>query len=76
MRQLPAQEEHVETGAIQFGDDTPGFYFRGIDIALLEVILERYLAIQEIRFARPTEQGLYQQIDNVRQLIHDQMKGS
>ncbi len=28
-RQLPAQEERVETGAVQFGDDWPGIFIRG-----------------------------------------------
>jgi len=30
-RNFPEQEERVETGAVQFGDDWPGLFIRGDD---------------------------------------------
>lgn len=35
IRRLEEQEERVETGPIQFGDDWPGFFLRGDDCAKL-----------------------------------------
>jgi isoprenylcysteine carboxyl methyltransferase (ICMT) family protein YpbQ len=31
VRQLPEQQERVETGAVQFGNDWPGLFIRGDD---------------------------------------------
>ena len=46
MRCLPKQEERVETGAVQFGDDWSGIFIRGDECAhyskVLEILLESY----------------------------------
>lgn len=42
IRKLPAPEDgkRVETGPVQFGDDWPGYFFRGDDAARLRHTLE------------------------------------
>jgi hypothetical protein len=40
IRFLPQQEERVETGAVQFGDDWPGLFIRGDDCMVLRIALE------------------------------------
>ena len=40
MRQLPAAEPRVETGAVQFGDDWPGLFIRGDNCIPLRFALE------------------------------------
>lgn len=40
IRKFPAQEERVETGPIQFGDDWPGTFFRGDHSAHFAMLIE------------------------------------
>ncbi len=43
IRQLPATEPRVETGAVQFGDDWPGTFIRGDNAMNYAVHLEAVL---------------------------------
>lgn len=40
---LDEQEKRVETGAVQFGDDWPGVFFRGDNAALYALTLKQVL---------------------------------
>lgn len=48
IRKLPAQEERVESGPIQFGDDWPGTFFRGDHSAHFAMLLEEALRTSQI----------------------------
>lgn len=43
IRQLPAQSERVECGAIQFGDDWPGVFIRGDNAGYYAMMLRGLL---------------------------------
>lgn len=40
VRQLPAVEKRVETGAVRFGDDWPGLFIRGDDAMYLAMCID------------------------------------
>lgn len=42
IKKFPEQEERVETGPVQFGDDWPGYFIRGDNVAALLVYFENY----------------------------------
>jgi len=73
MRQLPPQEERVETGAVRFGDDWPGYFMRGDNAMFFAIALDRYLKIQAERYARPEEQILHTILKNVATNILEQV---
>lgn len=43
VRILPAVEDRVETGPVQFGEDWPGVFIRGDDAAYLVMVLNQFL---------------------------------
>lgn len=43
IRKLPAVDERVETGAVQFGDDWPGTFIRGDNAAFYALNLDRLI---------------------------------
>jgi hypothetical protein len=47
VRRLPAQEERVETGAVQFGSDWPGVFIRGDDMFGFTVCLNDFVGYFE-----------------------------
>jgi len=71
-RQLPEPNDgprHVETGALQIGNDPTGFYLDFIDAEAFANCLKSYLDCQLIRYAPPKEQALYQVISSMEKLI-------
>ena len=42
-RQLPEQDERVETGPVRFGDDWPGVFIRGDNAGYYAMALKQYL---------------------------------
>lgn len=55
IRQLPAQDQRVESGPVQFGDDWPGVFIRGDDAGVwamqLKLIIEHYLPDDPLNIA-------------------------
>jgi len=43
IRQLPAQDDRVETGPVQFGDDWPGVFIRGDAAGYFAMTLRAFL---------------------------------
>lgn len=58
IRKLPAVEQRVETGPIQFGDDWPGTFIRGDNAAHYAWALEAYLDGQGDVFTKMVVQNL------------------
>lgn len=50
IRQLPEQEERVETGPIQFGNDWPGVFVRGDSAGWYAFQLKRLIESQDYEF--------------------------
>ena len=48
IRKLPAQEERVESGPIQFGDDWTGTFFRGDHAVHFAMLIEEALITSQI----------------------------
>lgn len=46
IRMLPAQEERVESGPVQFGDDWPGVFIRGDNAAYYAMMLNTLLSMK------------------------------
>lgn len=47
VRKLPAVEDRVETGAIQFGDDWPGLFIRGDNAMVLSLAIGQIVELIE-----------------------------
>ena len=43
IRELPPQDERIETGAIRFGDDWPGLFIRGDNAVYLSFAIKKLL---------------------------------
>jgi hypothetical protein len=62
IRLLPEQEERVETGAVQFGDDWPGVFIRGDDAFFFAHHLRLMLDTPDLDipwYSRTTLNGLH-----------------
>lgn len=59
-RKLTEQEERVETGVIQFGDDWPGVFIRGDNAFYLAVHLLGLIKHSEDEISRSAMVGLYE----------------
>lgn len=62
MRRLPQQEQRVETGPVQFGDDWPGIFIRGDNAGyyamILKTLIEGGYSAQEDAIAQIQLRGL------------------
>lgn len=72
VRQFPAQEDRVETGAIQFGEDWPGFFLRGKHALFLagnlKMLIEKFpVAPDDLR----TIESLMQLEEIAQQISHE-----
>lgn len=47
IRHLPGQDNRVETGTVQFGDDWPGVFIRGDNAGAMAMTLKSYLDSQK-----------------------------
>lgn len=43
IQQLPQQDDRVETGPVQFGDDWPGVFIRGDNAAYYAMVLRTFI---------------------------------
>jgi hypothetical protein len=62
IRKLPAIDERVETGPIQFGEDWPGTFIRGDNAAYYVMCLEAVLSGTDDVFARVAVAGLLEDL--------------
>lgn len=58
IRLLPQQEERVETGPVQFGDDWPGLFVRGDNCIAIAMALRIFLDDPTNQFARMQVESL------------------
>ena len=69
MRKLPTQEERVETGPVQFGEDWPGLFIRGdnavfLRMALYKLIKDAETETSKDQAAKRTIESLIEQLDS------------
>jgi hypothetical protein len=63
IRKFPSQNERVETGPIQFGEDWPGFFLRGDNAFALRLAIANILVNPHDVFARMQLQAYMQELD-------------
>lgn len=67
IRKLPSQDERVETGPLQFGDDWSGFFIRGDDAFALRLAIANVIVNPNDWVAKAQLRGWVQSLDGCNQ---------
>jgi hypothetical protein len=68
IRRLPAQDERVETGPVQFGDDWPGLFIRGDDCLAL------FFSLCNVEVSGDDPVAVYQVKEVLAELLHSPLQ--
>jgi hypothetical protein len=63
-RKLPAQDDRVETGPVQFGEDWPGFFIRGDNVFAIRLAIANILVSPNDILARMQLRGFMEELDS------------
>jgi len=78
IRKFAAQEDRVETGPVQFGDDWPGYFIRGDNAFAIRMAIASYIVNHNDWLAKAQLTAFVQDLDecNVnKELVKDLQEG-